>query len=420
MLDSIGLSLEDLFADIPKKVWQDIPNFPALSESELKKKITQTAKKNKIRRSSFLGAGSYDHYIPALVSHITGKPEFYTAYTPYQPEISQGILQAIFEYQTMICRLTGTDVTNASLYDCAHALAEAASICSNKVDSILVSKAIHPEYRETIKTYMDAKDQKTIEIDLKDGRIDQGSLKKNLGKKAAIIIQSPNFFGLIEDIEAISALAKKNGSVLIVAVSDPTCLGLLKPPGELGADMVAMEGQPLGNKKNLGHGLGILAVKKRFMRDIPGRIVGEAKDSGGNKAYTLTLQAREQHIRRERARSNVCSNQALNALAATVYLSALGEQGMQKLAAINIDLSHYAYSALKDLAIFDNRFYKDFVLRFKSKKHMHDARSSLIQDCIEPGLDLGLFYPEMQDCMLIAITETTTKEDIDTLIHALR
>ncbi len=431
MLKEIGInSTQDLFSDIPEKIRLKQPlniNKP-LSEAETKNKILELANKNKIYSSSFLGAGSYNHYIPSIVNHITSRSEFYTAYTPYQAEMSQGILQAIFEYQTMICNLTGMDVSNASLYDGAEALAEAAIICLNKTkkSEIIISKAVHPEYKETVKTYLNARDKKLIEIDTdEEGKTNLPLLKQEINENTAgILIQSPNFFGNIEDIKEIEQITHENKSLLTISITDPSCLGILTPPGDLNADIVTAEGQSFGNPKSFGGPyLGIIAVKQDLMRYVPGRIVGQTEDNQGKTGYLLTLQTREQHIRREKASSNICSNQALNALAATVYLAALGKQGINELANLNLQKSHYLKDELEKIGIkskFSDLFYNEFVIEFEDETQLERVKEELEKNNIEPGLRLNRFYPELRNCMLLCVTETNSKEGIDKLVSIMK
>ena len=425
MLSEIGVnSIKELFSDIPEKIrLKDLNLGKPLSEAEVKNKIQTLANKNKTYQTSFLGAGSYSHYIPSVVSHIISRSEFYTAYTPYQAELSQGILQAIFEYQTMICNLTGMDASNASLYDGAEALAEAAIICLNKTrkSEIIISKAVHLEYRETVKTYLNARDKKLIEIDLnRDGKTDIEKLKKAINEDTAgILLQSPNFLGAIENIKEIEKIAHENNSLLTIAISDPSCLGILIPPGDLNADIVTAEGQSFGNPKSFGGPyLGIIAVKQELIRYIPGRIVGQTLDKKGKKGYLLTLQARESHIRREKASSNICSNHALNALAATVYLAALGKEGIKELANLNLQKAHYATEKLN--LKFNNYFYNEFIVEFENKEELQRIEQELEENNIEPGLRLEKYYPELKNCMLLCVTEMNTKEDIDKLVEIIK
>ena len=338
MLEEIGVScVDELFTDIPENIRlnRDLDLPEALSEMELIGHMRQLADKNISTGecACFLGAGAYDHYIPSVIQHLVRRQEFYTAYTPYQPEISQGTLQAIFEYQTMICRLTGMDVSNASMYDGATAVAEAAAMACRSTGrtDIIVAKTVHPQSREVLKTYSRFAGRQVVEWNYKDGRLDFEELEKLLSENtAAVIVQNPNFFGLIEDLSDLADMVHQNRSLLIVSCN-PISLALLKPPGDMGADIVVGEGQPLGNPLSFGGPyLGFMAAKDKFMRRMPGRIVGETRDKEGRRGYVLTIQTREQHIRREKATSNICSNQALNALAAAIYLSALGKSGLKR------------------------------------------------------------------------------------------
>lgn len=423
MLKEIGVKeIEDLFDDIPSSIHLQGPlDLPSpMSEMDLRRHMNNLANKNK-KFLSFLGGGAYDHFIPAIVGHIISRSEFYTAYTPYQPEISQGILQAIFEYQSMICELTGMDVANASMYDGASALAETAIICKSKTrrNEMLISKTVHPEYRKTVETYTKANSMKLIEIEFENGRTNIDLLKNTINENTAgVIIQSPNFFGMIEDIEKIGIIAHDNESVFVVSTTESTSLGLTKSPGNLGADIVIGEGQSFGNNINYGGPyLGIMAVKNDFMRNIPGRLVGETIDVDGNKGYVLTLQAREQHIRREKATSNICTNEALCALAATVYLATMGKK-LTDLAKLNYHKAHYAYNELQKLnyTINDKNFYNEFVVKIPN---LNDKFENAIQKGILPGINLERFYPELKDHLLICITETAKKEDIDKLLEVL-
>jgi glycine dehydrogenase subunit 1 len=431
MLKETGVgSIKGLFSDIPEKIQlkKSLNPGKALPEAELKRKIEGIASKNKKYKTSFLGAGSYPHYIPAVVTHIVSRSEFYTAYTPYQAEMSQGILQAIFEYQTMICELTGMDVANASLYDGAEALAEAAGICINKTgrSEVIISKAVHPEYRETVRTYLDARDKKLVEVDFSpDGKTDFEKLREEInGNTAGVLIQSPNFFGIIEDVKRIAGICRSNNSIFAVCAADPTCLGILKSPGELGADIFAGEGQSFGNPKSFGGPyLGIMAVKEELMRDIPGRLVGQTADKEGKKGYILTLQAREQHIRREKATCNICSNEALNALTATVYLASLGKNGIKELGNLNLQKANYLKGQLENLGVkikFNGYCYNEFAAEFNDEKEMNSVINELEKNNIEAGLKLYNFYPELKNCMLFCATEMNSKQEIDELINVIK
>jgi len=427
MLSEIGVSsIDDLFSDIPESIRLkrklDLPE--AKPEMELVKHMSQMARKNcnVDDYTCFLGAGAYDHYIPSVVSHIISRQEFYTAYTPYQPEISQGTLQAIFEYQTMICRLTGMDVANASMYDGASALAEAASMaCSvTRRKEILIPECVHPENREVLSTYARFAGYKVITSSIKDGRTDINDIESKISENtAAVIIQNPNFFGVIEDIKEIAEIAHKNKS-LVIACCDPISLAILKSPGESGADIAVGEGQSLGNPLSFGGPyLGYFAVKKELMRKMPGRIVGETVDRDGKRGFVLTLQTREQHIRREKATSNICSNQSLNALTAAVYMTVMGKKGLKEVALLCAQKAHYAYEQLLKTGMFEPAFnapfFKEFALRYK-----HDVAAlnkKLIEKKIIGGYELGKTYLGLKDGWLLAVTEKRTREDIERLVR---
>ncbi len=425
MLAGLGLETADgLFSGIPENVrLQRALELPeAMSELELLQYMRKlgAGNKNLTDNVCFLGAGAYDHYIPSVVGHIISRQEFYTSYTPYQPEISQGVLQAIFEYQTMICELTGMDVSNASMYDGATALAEAASMALHATGRkrTLVSAAVHPEYREVLRTYASFNGSEYAEIGLRDGKTDMEELQACLGSEtASVIIQSPNFFGLLEDMKDVPGLAHKNGSLAIACV-DPVSLGILKSPGEYGFDIAAGDGQPLGSPLSFGGPyLGFLAAAGALMRRMPGRIAGQTVDTKGRRAFVLTLQAREQHIRREKAVSNICSNQSLNAIAAAVYLTVMGREGLKKVADLCLQKSHYAYEKLlstgKFEKAFEGGFFKEFTL--KSREPVAALNARLLKDKIIGGLELSKYYPEMQDGWLVAVTEKRTRGEIDRL-----
>jgi len=426
MLDEIGLkSIDELFTDIPESVKLKAPlNIPeAMSELELESHMRELAGKNKNTHeyTCFLGAGAYVHYIPAAVANLLSRQEFYTAYTPYQPEISQGTLQAIFEYQTMICNLTGMDVSNASLYDGATALAESAAMACDTTgrNELVAIRSVHPESREVLETYAKFKGMVLKECGIKNGRADLEHLKSLLnGNTAAVLVQSPNFFGVIEDIKEISEIVHGNKSVLIVSC-DPISLAVLKAPGDLGADIVVGEGQVLGNPLAFGGPyLGFMAAKKDFTRRMPGRIVGETIDRNGRRGFVLTLQTREQHIRREKATSNICSNQALNALAATIYLSIMGKKGLKKAAELSCRKAHYTYRKLMETGLFspafDATFFKEFMLIYKGDIEILNRH--LLDKKIIGGLPAERYYPEFRGGYLVAVTEKRTKEDIDRFV----
>lgn len=428
MLDAIGAgSIEELFSDIPEKVrFKGEYNIKqAKSETALMKELAQMAGKNADLKNnaSFLGAGVYDHYIPVIVDHVISRSEFYTAYTPYQPEISQGELQAIFEFQTMICELTGMDVANSSMYDGGTALAEAAMLSAGhtKRQKVIVSQTVHPESRQVLKTYAKGQNIEVVEIPHKDGMTDIDALKSELDKDvAAVIVQYPNFFGLIEPLKEIEPLVHDIKGQFVVS-SNPLSLGALASPGSLGADIVAGDAQPFGIPTAFGgpH-CGYFAVSKKLMRKVPGRLVGQTVDEDGKRGFVLTLQAREQHIRRDKATSNICSNQALNALAASVAMTALGKKGVKEMAAQNIQKTHYAKDTFKKNGFelpLDGFHFNEFVV--KLTRPVHEVNENLLEKGIIGGYDLGRDYPELENHMLVAVTELRTKEEIDQFITEL-
>lgn len=431
MLAVIGAeSIEELFADIPAAVRYSgvMPMSGRLGEPELLRHMRELADRNadSDRYPSFLGAGLYDHHIPVVLNHVISRSEFYTAYTPYQPEISQGELQAIFEFQSYICELTGMRVANASMYDGATALAEAAALAAGatKRKQIIVSRTVHPEAREILLTSAHGLNLDVIEIGYKDGVTDLAALEAAITEKtAAVLIQTPNFFGCVENVREVEPLihAKKG---LLVLSTNPISLGLLESPGELGADVVVGDAQPLGIPASLGGPTcGFFAVSEPLMRRIPGRIVGQTVDQEGKRGFVLTLQAREQHIRREKATSNICSNQALLALCASVYMSTLGKAGMQEAALLNLRKSHYAAnqaaaSASLSLA-FASPFFNEFVVRLPEAADLKTVNSKLLKAGFIGGYDLGEAYPELKGHMLIAVTERRTKDEIDRFVSVL-
>lgn len=428
MLEAIGVSSTDeLFQDIPEKVRfkGEYRIKEAKSESALMKELAQMADKNAdVKRNvCFLGAGVYDHYMPVIVDHVLSRSEFYTAYTPYQPEISQGELQAIFEFQTMICELTGMDVANSSMYDGGTALAEAAMLSAGhtKRKKIILSNAVHPEYREVVKTYAKGQKLEWIEAPVKNGVTDLEALKDIITDEiAAVIVQYPNFFGRIEPLKEMEELIHSHKSLFVVS-SNPLSLGILTPPGKFGADIVVGDAQPFGIPTSFGgpH-CGYFAVTGKLMRKVPGRLVGQTTDDQGRRGFVLTLQAREQHIRRDKATSNICSNQALNALAASVAMTALGKKGVREMAAANLQKAHYAKNALKEGGIEivdDGPVFNEFVVKLNSP--VKEINRKLLKKGIIGGYNLGKDYPQLKDHMLIAVTELRTKEEIDTLVKEL-
>lgn len=426
ILARIGVkSIEELFEDIPESVRRQaqLNIRGGMSEHELVKHVKGIASKNTTidEYASYLGAGAYEHYIPSFVDQLLLRSEFYTAYTPYQPEISQGTLQAIYEYQTLVCELTGMDAGNASMYDGASALAEAAlmSCDATRRSKVLVPQTIHPEYREVLRTYLPPRGVEIVEIPFKDGTVDLEALEKALTEEVAgILLQSPNFFGSVEKAEKIGQLAHGNGALLVMSVN-PVSLGLLKSPGELGADIVVGEGQPFGNPLNYGGPyLGFLACRDKFVRRMPGRIVGATKDKNGKKGYVLTLQAREQHIRREKATSNICSNEALCALAFTIHLTGLGKNGLREMANLNLQKAHYAAREIAKIPgmslAFSSPYFHEFVIR--TEVSPSKINEELLKYQIIGGLDLSRFYPELDQHLLFCVTETKSKEEIDRLV----
>src|SRR3954467_5010996 len=428
MLETVGVtSVDELFSDIPEQVrFKGEYNIKkAKSESALLKELTKMASRNADLRQnvSFLGAGVYDHYMPVIVDHVISRSEFYTAYTPYQPEISQGELQAIFEFQTMICELTGMDVANSSMYDGGTALAEAAMLSASHTrrKKVLVSSAVHPQSKEVLNTYAKGQHLDVIEIPYKNGVTDIQALNELMDQDvAAVIVQYPNFFGGIEPLKEIEEVAHKGKSLFVVS-SNPLALGVLTPPGQLGADIVIGDAQPFGIPTAFGgpH-CGYFAVTNKLMRKVPGRLVGQTKDDQGRRGFVLTLQAREQHIRRDKATSNICSNQALNAIAASVAMTALGKKGVKEMAIANIQKANYAKKAFIENGldvVFESAVFNEFVV--KLNKPVKEINQKLLTSNIIGGYDLGRDYPELQNHMLIAVTELRTKEEIDTFVTEL-
>lgn len=429
MLGTIGAAnIEELFEQVPQvariKGELDLPE--GLDETGLIRCFSELANKNCGASDliCFLGAGIYDHYIPSVVRHMASREEFLTSYTPYQAEASQGMLQAIYEYQTLICRLTGMDVSNASMYDGSTALAEAAVMVhgTSGKKQVVVSSAVHPSYREVLRTYCSGLDMDIEDVEFSAGVTDILTLQERVGEDTAcVIVQQPNFFGNIEPVREISVIAHNAGAAFIVC-ADPISLGILLPPEDYGADVVVGEGQSLGSPMNFGGPLlGIFAAKRDYLRRVPGRLVGATQDTEGRRAYTLTLQTREQHIRRERATSNICTNQSLNAVAAAVYLSVLGKRGLAQVANLCLQKAHYAAARISDLPGYDlvwpAPFFKEFAIRCPEQPSAINRR--LLDRGVMGGLDLGRYYPGLSDCMLIAVTEKRSKEEIDLLVEGL-
>ena len=431
MLEAIGAgSLEDLFAMVPAELrldrHLDLP--PAMGEMELTSHMTGLAARNTAAACApcFLGGGSYDHFIPAVVDAVSSRSESYTAYTPYQAEASQGNLQAMFEYQTLIGELTGMDVSNSSLYDGASAAAEAVMMslhATRRSGRVVTAASVHPEYRQVLSTYLANLDTELVTLDTPQGAIPLEGLEAAVDDQTAcVLVQHPNFFGCLEEIEPIAEITHKAGAILIVAV-DPISLGLLKRPGDYGADIVVAEGQPLGIPMSYGGPyLGIMACQEKFVRRMPGRLVGQTTDRRGNRCWVLTLQTREQHIRRDKATSNICTNQALYALRAAVYLALMGPRGMREVAELCLQKSRYTAEQLTagdafSLA-FDKPTFKEFVVR-ANDGNVDQLIETAAAEHIFAGVPLGGWYPELADCMLVAVTEKRTKEEIDRLVEVL-
>ncbi len=434
MLAAIGVpSLEALFDDIPAQYRYPTLGLPEpASEMEILQELQELAEANlnTTQAPCFLGAGAYHHWVPSVVDYIISRGEFATAYTPYQPEVSQGTLQAIFEYQSLICDLTGMEVSNASHYDGATATAEAVIQAINvfrmKRKKIIVAPTVHPHYRQVIRTYTQGMDLEIVgDDDLTRSLEDTLALVDQ--NTACFILQSPNFFGNIELVEGLAERIHTQGKdALLAVVSNPISLGLLNPPGAFGADIVCGEGQPLGLGLNFGGPyLGFYATREKYLRQLAGRLVGQAYDVDGKLGYVLTLTTREQHIRREKATSNICTNQGLMALAATVYLSALGKQGLRQIAELNYHKAHYAaeqIDALEDYQVLNRKpFFNEFIVQCPAPvEEINDYLLNGATVEMIGGYDLVKDYPHMENQMLIAVTETSSSEDIDALVAALQ
>lgn len=421
MLESMGMSsIDELFAHIPSelKLGRELDLPCGKSELEVNREMSKIASHSVIFDSIFRGAGAYDHYIPSVVKSVTSKEEFVTSYTPYQAEISQGVLQSIFEYQTMICELTGMDVANASVYDGATASAEAVNMCcERKRNVVFCSEALNPDFITVVKTYSWAAGHQVVMLPVKDGKTDLDAMTSQLDKKtsACLLLQSPNFFGQLEDVEKGAELIHSVGAKLI-HVCNPISLGLLKTPAEMGADIAVGEGQPLGMPLSFGGPyLGFMASTSAMMRKLPGRIVGETTDVDGKRAFVLTLQAREQHIRREKASSNICSNQALCALTASVYLAAVGPEGLKQVASLCYQKAHYLAQQLCSIPgvslKYNGTFFHEFVTEIPNAEKVLDA---LEKEGILGG------YPLEDGSILWCATEKNTKEDIDRVVEIVR
>lgn len=429
MLAAVGVaSLDELFADIPSslRLSEDMNLPKGRSEREVFVELRGLAERNVScdDEISFLGAGMYDHYVPALVDAITSRSEFLTPYTPYQPEVSQGGLQVMFEYQTAISELTGLPVSNASVYDGPSALAAAGYLARlhNGRDRLVFSRGLHPHSRETLRTTAEGWGVELSEIPLRDGVTDAQALANEVDQRTSVVfIQQPNFLGAIEDVEALAAAAHENGALLVCSC-DPIALGILRPPGECGVDVAVGEGQPLGNRLDFGGpSFGFFAAREDFLRRMPGRIAGETTDMNGDRGFVLTLQTREQHIRRERATSNICTAQALNALGGVVYLSWLGKQGLVDLCQLLVERTYELREALSEIPgvepIHDRPVVREFAVELETP--VEEVIERCEAEGINPGFALGNDYPEHPNGLLIALTEQRTPEQIAQLVDVL-
>ena len=429
MLESLGIQqVEELFEDIPQEmILKDDLDLPKpLSEAELVRHFKDLASKNNdtTRFVSFLGAGSYDHLIPSIIRHVVGRGEFLTAYTPYQAEITQGVLQSVFEYQTLISELTGMEASNASMYDGASALAEAAlmACAATRRELVVLPGTLHPEWKAVVETYLGHQDVAIVYLpyDAGTGIVDANGLEDIPWSDAAcVVVQQPNFFGLLENVSALSTRIKEHGGLLVMAV-DPISLSLLKSPGELGADIVVGDGQSLGNAMGFGGpSLGFFATSGKLIRRMPGRVVGQTVDSEGKRGFVLTLQTREQHIRREKATSNICSNQALNALTAAVYLSVMGKQGFRDVGYQCLQKANYLKNRLLDIPGLSSPFtapsFREFVIQ--GAVNWEEINLRLLDYGFIGGLPLARF--ELPELVLFSVTEARTKEEIDNFVNIL-
>jgi glycine dehydrogenase subunit 1 len=433
MVRTIGIrSVEELYQHIPRTLRErariDLPR--GLSELAVRRQMANLAAQNANAAdwSFFLGGGIYHHFIPTAVDAIISRSEFSTSYTPYQPEVSQGTLQALFEYQTLICQLTGMEVSNAAVYDGASAAAEAA-LMSRRIQPsskrrVLIAKSVHPQYRAVISTYLkNLQDVHLEEISFDaSGATDIAELVRHLDDQSmCVLVGYPNFFGVIEDLAQIKSVCARVGAQLISVTTEPLALGLIKPPGEFGVDIAVGEGQSLGVPMNLGGpAFGFFACQKKFVRNIPGRLVGETVDTEGRRGFVLTLATREQHIRREKATSNICTSQTLCALGATVFMSLLGKSGIRRLAEINVARAHDAHARLLSKAkletVFSGPYFNEFVVR---AKNLDEIFGRCAAQKIVPGIKLGQWYPELRDCLLLCVTEMNEDEEIEHLVRTI-
>ena len=420
-------SIDDLFSDIPDnlKLKRNLNLEESKSEIEVSEAIKNLANKNISTEelTCFLGAGAYDHYVPSIIKHITSRSEFYTAYTPYQAEISQGTLQAIFEFQSMIAEITKMDIANASMYDGATAAVEGCILAASKTrrKKVVVSRTVHPETRKILKTYLQFKDCQVVEVDYdrENGTTDLNKLQEEVDDNTAcVLLQNPNFFGMIEDIDKAGEIARDKKAMYVLSVN-PITLSILKSPGEVGADVAVGDAQVLGNELNYGGPyVGFLAIKSGLIRKMPGRVVGQTVDKDGSRCYCLTLQTREQHVRREKATSNICSNQGLCALNASIYMATMGKKGYEKVAMQNMQKSHYAARKLSEgekfEPVFKGKFFNEFVV--KSPVAVEELNDKLLKNKILGGYDLGKDYPELSECTMICVTEKRSADEINKLV----
>jgi len=433
MLEHMGFSsMEDLLTPVPAEVRLDHPLDlpPAVSEPDLKREMSRMAAKNKNLDTTiaFLGAGTYDRSIPSVVPHLQRRSEFVTSYTPYQPEVSQGMLQATYEFQTMVCQITGMDVANASLYDGSTAMVEAVLLALGPGGrgEVVISAAVDPQYRNVLHTYAFARGFTIKEIGVEDGVTSLEELRAAVNAQtAAVVIQQPNFFGCIEDLRAIDPLAHQGRTLLVQVTTEPASFSVLTPPGESNVDIAVGELMSFGNTMSYGApALGFIAAKQKFMRLLPGRLVGQTIEEGDAKqiGYVLTLQTREQHIRRERATSNICTNQSLLAVGATIYMAAIGKQGFRELGILNVQKAHYAQQQITAIpgyeAVFPRPFFNEFVI--KCPVPVGKIEQRLEQAEMIGGYPLAQSYPGMDNAILFCVTETRTKGDIDCLVDVLK
>jgi glycine dehydrogenase subunit 1 len=433
MLEHMELSsIEDLLETVPDNVRFDRPLSlpPARSEPDLKRLLSNMAARNKNLDTtiSFLGAGTYDHAIPSIVPHLQNRSEFVTSYTPYQPEVSQGMLQAIYEFQTMVCQVTGLDIANASLYDGSTALVEAVLLALGPGGrgEVVISTGVDPQYRRVLQTYAFARGFEIKEVPVSNGVTSLEDLDAAVSPTtAAVVIQQPNFFGCIEDVHSIETITHKGKALFVTAITEPASLGIIAPPGSYGADIAIGEMMSFGNTMSYGApALGFMAAKQKFMRLLPGRLVGQTIEEGESKqtGYVLTLQTREQHIRRERATSNICTNQSLLAVGATIFLAALGKQGFREMSELCLQKAHYAYRQITAIpgfaAAFSSPFFDEFVI--KTPVSADRLQQHFAQVGILGGYPLEKSYAGMDNAILFCVTETRTKEDIDLLVNALK